>query len=96
MRKWDKWEKEIQEGRLKERKTRSWMKSSAVRWIVSNLTLLWSTYEDGIKINLVFVLPSMFPTNELFGFTQVKCHMFLWSGIDIFSATKYYILQRDT
>ncbi|KAM0855243.1 hypothetical protein ACQ4PT_049943 [Festuca glaucescens] len=36
MRKWDKWEKEIHQGRLKEReKGSSWMKSSALRWIVA-------------------------------------------------------------
>jgi hypothetical protein len=49
MTKWDKWEKEIQEGSLKEReKGSSWMKSSALRWIVSNLTLLLC-FSIGVK-----------------------------------------------
>ncbi|KAF7078582.1 hypothetical protein CFC21_082994 [Triticum aestivum] len=36
MRTWNKWEKEIQQGRIKEReKTPGWMKPSAVRWIIA-------------------------------------------------------------
>ncbi|KAG8070159.1 hypothetical protein GUJ93_ZPchr0006g41856 [Zizania palustris] len=47
MRKWHKWEKEIHQGKLKERPKRpGWMKLPVVRWTVSNLNHLLSYYDS--------------------------------------------------